>query len=160
MRNSRKPILNTSDYLFRPHALDRFPLYFFMAACEACCHLGAQSMDWVEVPCSQSAGVQRQRSYDPDPIQSKICPHRWLTDKNGLPLYKYGFYVSLRTTAAWRVPLIGGVSPAVPEETSTTQEKGLYALYMMLLFRAHRSIDDMLYKVVGKIVFVILRMLF
>ena len=38
----------------------------------------------------------------------------------------------------------------MPEESSTTQEKGMYALFMMLLFRAHRSIDDMLDQIVGK----------
>ena len=129
------------DNQCRPRTVDRFPLYFFMAGCEACGHLETHSMDWVTHPCTQSSGVQRQRSCDPNPVQSEICPHRCLIDKHGQPLHRYGFYVTLRTTSAWRVPIIGGVSPPVPEEKSTAKAKGTCALYMMLLFRAHRCID-------------------
>ena len=42
-----KPVLRRADYPFRPEQLEKFPLYFFMAGCEACEVLGPDSMAWV-----------------------------------------------------------------------------------------------------------------
>ena len=76
-------------------------------------------------------------------MRSKIVPHRCLLDADDTPLHRYDYYVRLRTHSAWRIPLLHGRCPPVPDETATPKEKGVYALFLMLLFRPHRGVEDL-----------------
>ena len=53
-------------------------------------------------------------------------------------ILRYDHFRTLRASKAWRVPLLLGKSPSCPQKDSTAQEKGMYALYMMMLFRPWR----------------------
>jgi len=66
-----------------------------------------------------------------------------LRDDTGAKLYKYRYYLRLKTHSAWKVPAPFGRLPHCPDETSTTKEKANYALYMMLLFRPHRLLESL-----------------
>ena len=101
MRVRTSCALHESDYRFRPRKLERFPLYFLMSGCEAVSSLGPCSMDWVTLPKTKSClgtpgsaqgdifmgdseqassrsfhmeDVERQSSYDPEPLKSKSFP--------------------------------------------------------------------------------------
>ena len=131
-------LLNTLDYRFRPLALERFPLYFFMASCYTVGRLNHRCMDWCEVP--SPTGILRHDSYDASPLQSKSVPGLCLLDVDGKPLHGYTYYVALRTQEAWHVPvLLGFRPPAVPHAEATPEERGRYGLVLQLLFRPHRS---------------------
>ena len=83
LRIPDKPQLLPADYQFRPKSLEQFPLYFFMAGCEAVKTLTLHSMDWESIPCSGGEHVMRQRSFDPAPLRSKQFPNKGLVDASG-----------------------------------------------------------------------------
>ena len=142
--------IRIEDYPFRPHALKDFPLYFFMAGCEATHRLNSDSMMWMSLPREDGQGAAlRQASYRQDPIMSKTFPHRPLIDSAGEPLHKYGYYVRLKTHGSWKVPVLYGRSPAVPDDNASAAEKANYAFYLMLLFRPYRHIDDLIRDIFG-----------
>ena len=55
----------------------------------------------------------------------------------------YAYYAQLRTHAAWRVPLLQGRCPKIPDESATAAERGMYGLFIMLLFRPFRLVEDL-----------------
>ena len=57
------------------------------------------------------------------------------------PLLMYEYHVRLRVDTAWRVPVLYGKLPMKPDDQSTREEKGSYALFIMLLFRPWRGVD-------------------
>ena len=67
-----------------------------------------------------------------------------------LPFHDNDYYVKLRTHTAWRVPLFHGKCPPRPIASASAKEKGLYALWLMLLFRAHRQLHDFVSLLLGK----------
>lgn len=113
-------------------------MYFFMAACDASPTLGPNSLEWLPVQVGQRSRVFRQRSYSTEPLMSKRCPHKCLLDDNDEPIHNYGYYVRLRTDTPWRVPLLHCKCPSVPDTNAPAKEKGMYALFQMMLFRPHR----------------------
>lgn len=123
MRLACKVKLSVWDYQFRPDALLKFPLYFFMSGCEATKRLNGDSMLWKTLQVNK--GVAHQRSYSEEPIASTSCPHRTLVDENNSPLHTYGYYVRLRTHSRWKIPLIQGRNPSVPDATAPMSEKVL-----------------------------------
>ena len=135
-----KPRLQDRDYPFRPAKLAKFPLYFFIAGCVPVLHLDHRSMDWEVLRVS---GVEiRQRSYEATPVMSKAIPELHLLTPAGEAIHKYGFYVRLEVDVAWSVPVIHGKMPKVPGDNATPYEKGIFALFLMMLFRPHRNIRD------------------
>lgn len=54
----------------------------------------------------------------------------------------YNHYRTIRTQKPWRVPILNGRRPKLPDETSTADDKGRYAIFMMMLFRPWRDLDD------------------
>ena len=140
--------LKVIDYSFRPEALDSCPLYFFMAACVAHPNLNSRSMDWKELHMNPTSLADppllaRQQSYQTDMIMSKLYPKEPLRDGNLQPLHKYLYYVRLLTHEPWRVPVFYGRLPRVPTETSTPYDKGIYGLFLMIVFRPHRLLQDL-----------------
>ena len=135
--------LNYLDYPFRPVALARFPYYFFHSSCELKNKLNSSSLDWVVL--KDANGVERrQRSYRSTPMRSDKIPTMYLLDQQRRHIFGYDNYVHLRTDTPWRVPILYGKRPKLPDATATEQEKGLYALFLMLLFRPHTSIGELL----------------
>ena len=137
--------LNVGDYQFRSEKLGRFPLYFFFAACEVTAQSGSRSLHWVELPGpGEGDSVMRQHSYQAQAMKSRAVPELELLTEDGDSICRYGYYLWLRTHEAWRVPIVHGRVPRVPEASATAYEKGLYALFAMMLFRPHRSLSDLL----------------
>ena len=90
----------------------------------------------------------RQRSFNFEPVKSKQCPHRCLVDKDGQPIHEYGYYVRLRTDTAWKVPVLHGKCPTVPDASSSAREEGMYGVFLMLLFRPHRGVQELVERLV------------
>ena len=130
------PTLKCSDYRFRPRALEDFPLYFFISGCCLCKHLGVHSMDWVSI------GGQRQRSFRAEPVKSRSMPELPLLDASLKPIHEYDYYVHLVTESPWKVPVLHVKMPGVPDVNAKPYEKGIYALFLMLLFRSHRLVPE------------------
>ena len=127
--------LCNSDYQFRPRELERFPRYFFISACEARKNEGGSTLDWV---------VDRgERQYTAKPVLHSELQVPLQTADNQI-IYEYAYYVTLRTQKAWKVPVLHGHSPPLPDNSATPAEKGLYALFLNLLFRPHRTFQDIL----------------
>ena len=72
-------------------------------------------------------------------------PELCLLNDDRPPIHRYDFYVRLLTSTAWRVPVVSGKLPREPPEDAQTKEKGIYALFLMMLFRPHRSFDEIVY---------------
>ena len=83
-----------------------------------------------------------------EPLRSKELSGLFLCDANMVPLHDYCFDAALQTQTCWRVPLLYGQAPKPPDSNAPAKEKGIYALFMMLLFRAHRGIDDLVSRVI------------
>ena len=67
-----------------------------------------------------------------------------LRDSDNQPLHRYAYYLRLRTDKPWRVPVLFARLPRLPDDSSSAREKGEYALFMMMLFRPHRSSQDLI----------------
>ena len=65
------------------------------------------------------------------------------------PIHRYDYYVHLLVDKPWRVPVLYGRLPRTPDESSTNSEKCCYGLFLMLLFRSHRSVEQLLNWSVG-----------
>ena len=98
-------------------------------------------MDWatLETPTGQ---VRRQRSYRQEPMRHSVVRELPLLDKSRRPIHRYEFYIRLIDDKAWRVSVLYGKLPRLPDDNATPAEKGYYALFMMLLFRPHRDVGD------------------
>ena len=86
----------------------------------------------------------RQRSFNPRPIKSAIVPEFYLRDSSKELIYKYEYYVHLLTESAWHVPVLHGKLPRVPASGAEPVECGRYGLFMMMLFRPHRYVRDLI----------------
>ena len=76
-----------------------------------------QSMDWVSV------GQRRQGSFASEPLRSQVFPELPLLNASHRPIFKYGYYVQLRTEKTWRVPILHAKLPRVPDLQATPEEK-------------------------------------
>jgi hypothetical protein len=119
-----------------------------MAGCVENSHLNTQSMDWTVLRRKDSATdaqrvTLRQHSYRAGPIVSKIFPGQPLRDANKQPLREYFYHIRLLATSAWRVPVLYGRLPRTPAADEHSYERGIYGLFMMLLFRPHRQVGDL-----------------
>jgi hypothetical protein len=63
-----------------------------------------------------------------------------LRDASGVVLLRADHYRQIRTDEPWRVPVLLGALPTTPHSESTAEEKGKYALFIMMLFRPWRSV--------------------
>ena len=81
--------LKVEDYQFRPAALEGFPLYFFMAACETATKLDGNSMEWLPLEDRAGGPTRYQRSMKQERERSKSFPHRCLLTSAGDPIYSY-----------------------------------------------------------------------
>ena len=122
--------------MFRPQALEDFPLYFVFSSCQLVKGLGTHSLDWV------SLGERRQGSFETEPLRSRAFPELPLLNSSHRPIFKYACYIQLRTEKNWRVPILHAKLPRLPDLHATPEEKGTYALFLMLLFRPHREVSE------------------
>ena len=152
-----RPFLTEYDYFYRPDELENFPLYFFFAACEARParpdgRRPVNTMAWhVTADGRRQSSAEKVYSgkYENVPLRGEPCEQHPL----GPVLYKYAYYVTVRLSVAWRVPKLQGYLPPCPEEKDNVdederlrrlQEEARYAVYVQLLFRPFRSVDDLL----------------
>jgi len=145
LKPNERPDLWPVDYAFRPSQLESFPLYFFLASCVARTEAGSGTMSWKELP--SPAGPQRQRSYVQEPVKSRTLPEFSLLDASKNTIHKYGFYVHLLTDTAWNVPVLYCRMPRVPDASAKPMEKGFYGLFLMILFRSHRRVEDLVHPI-------------
>ena len=64
------------------------------------------------------------------------------TDSDKKPVVKASYYVCIILEDPWRVPVVYGHRPFTPNEHSTSREKGLYGLWMLLLFKPWRRLRE------------------
>ena len=100
-------------------------------------------MDW-ETRRGLENEVWRQRSYQQEPMRHSVVRELPLLDSARQPIHRYDYYVRLLDDSAWRVPVLYGKLPRLPDDTATDAEKGYYALFLMVLFRPHRSPEEFL----------------
>ena len=73
----------------------------------------------------------------------KRCPDLPLRYENTKePIHRYAFYPRLLTDEPWRVPVLHGRIPANPDENSPLEEKGRFALFILVLFRPWRNLKE------------------
>lgn len=150
LRFASRVALHPCDYNFRPAIFERCPLCFFMSGFVADRRIGEHTFRWVELPPQDINGTPlRQRSYSPKPVMSSTFPDLpLLTSAKGL-IFRYDFYPRLRTGEPWRVPELRGRLPLKPDDSSTCNEKGQFALMVMLLFRPYRRLQDLFESCLG-----------
>ncbi len=151
-----RPTLITHDYQWRPPILKDFPLYFFQAATDVSTQkIRDGTYQWYEKPAAHGAStVSRHPCY----AQSEDTPSLWvrsrlIKDRRGqfvrLPRSNeeghycyYNHYRILRTEKPWKVPILYGAIPRLTGASTTAQDRGRYAIFMMLLFRPWRDKDE------------------
>ena len=113
----------------------------FYSSCELVNELNESSLDW-EVLKDKNGVEKRQRSYQTKPMrcEEKSIRDLPMLDPQQRYIFRYDSYVHLRDDAPWRVPILYGRRPKLPDITATDKEKGIYALFLMFLFRPHRCI--------------------
>lgn len=106
----------------------------------------SQSLPWREYtddhrhPCYLNGDMVRSQNFMEEP---EIGLNGIAQDKNvgkplildGKPLRRYPYFCSLLTTIAWKVPMLLGKIPPTPKNDATAEQKGRYALFIMMLFR-------------------------
>ena len=145
-KNGNRPSVGVTllDYVYRPTKLERFPFYFFCSACVPVKEAGSGSLPWMAYPVGSSGKVRRHPAYSQfgKVVMSSKLPTIPLRDpETGDVLHEYPYFLKLLVGEPWRVPLIYGKIPVTPAKSSTDEEKGKHALYMMLLFRPWREYE-------------------
>ena len=110
--------------------------------------LGEESLAWEELA-SADGEVLRQWSYESTPIASRSAPGQCLLDASLRPIHKYKFYVHLLTESAWHVPVLQGRLPRVPDVDAKIDQCGKYGLFLMMLFRPYRQVEDLILLALG-----------
>ena len=161
LQRSKASYLLPEDYPFRSVKLERFPLYFFFSGCKAIKQAGSHSLPWEILDASNARCVCYNAGVDTTPrslfmqhtaeaVMSTQYPDLQLRDAQLHPIYKYAYYVQLMLTQAWRVPILHGKLPQTPGLEATSKEKGTYAFFLLLLFKPHRDMNDLLDDIFGK----------
>ena len=142
------------DYDFRPEAMERFPVYFFIAGTKSVASLHNTAWDWkphadgTEHPCfrgRQDPQLFVLSRHIRDPASGKM---RQL-ESQGKKLSKADHYREIRFFEPWRVPLLLGRFPTTPHAESLPRDRGLYALFVMMLLRPWRCFDAALVEWIG-----------
>ena len=134
--------LDDVDFQWRPACLENVPWYFFAAMTEAVSAEVASSKvatlpwfsrlkegsTWVTRP---GGTVLRSRHFPDEVLHSGASTH---------VLVQADLYCRVQTGQAWCVPVILGRFPKTPTDVSTHEEKGRFALFMMLLFKPWRRL--------------------
>lgn len=77
-----------------------------------------------------STKVKERGGFVPLPLKKESGHHCW-----------YDHYRVLRTHTPWRVPVMYGRMPRRPDSQSSSEDRGKYALFLMMLFRPWRRPD-------------------
>ena len=135
--------LNDIDYMWRPKLLGVVPWYFVASMCE-CNHNHPGALPWYSFQTSD--GVWNHHPFF-NLVQSKHFPDTVLLDEQGCPFLtnkdrsKPIYYCRIITHQAWGVPSILAHFPKTPTDTSSSAEKGYFALFMLLLFHPWRHLQ-------------------
>ena len=131
------------DYMWRPKLLGVVPWYFFASMCEVN-HNHPGALPWYSFQTSD--GVWNHHPFF-NLVQSKHFPDTVLVDEQGCPFLakkdyaKPIYYCRINTNQAWGVPSILAHFPKTPTDTSSSAEKGYFALFMLLLFHPWRHLQ-------------------
>ena len=113
----------------------KFARYFLVAACEARCQADSSTLPWFDY-----GGTRRHFIYDAGhPVKSTGAFPGLPLQLNGVEIRRYPYFVSLRVSTPWHVPKLQGTLPTPPTKDATLQQKGLYALFVQMLFRPWRG---------------------
>ena len=141
LRPGQVPYIDHVDYAYRSEKLRDFPLYFFIAACDAHGKWKKKStLTWWE----PADGRRHPRSairYSSILRDVPLFAPANGTATASAHLREYAYYLSLRTHKAWRCPELIGRIPSRIHEASTSREKGEFALFVMLLLRPYRCFE-------------------
>ena len=129
--------LDDTDFMWRPDELAEVPLYFFVAMTQLDCK--SSVLQWHLERSSDG-------SYSCHPLAS-ICMSKHIkgkvlmNDETGEPLVHAPFFCHVRDAEPWYVPVVYGHRPHTPDAHSTPRDRGLYGLWMLLLFYPWRNVQ-------------------
>ena len=150
------------DYQYRPDVMEHFSVYYFCAGTKIVAKLQSDTWLWHVATDAETELQRHVRLSDGDRLSRRDhpCyrdgqdPNLWwysktCTDLNGkkLPLDDHDgvrassadHYRQIRLREPWRVPQIFGHIPQLPTADSTSEARGDYALFAMVLFRPWRA---------------------
>eukprot|EP00973_Karenia_brevis_P030581 4217739-Karenia_brevis.AAC.1 len=153
---ARRTVTNIEyDYEWRPDVFENFPLYLFQAATDVATNrIRHGTFLWHEKGLETPPDERRHPCYKQSLQNPSLCVRsRLVKDKRGvgaaLPRsdgdgcwYDYNHYRVLRTHRPWRVPILYGRMPRKPDDKSNAEDRGRYAVFMMLMFRPWRSVQE------------------
>jgi len=150
-----RPSQTCYDYEWRPDVYEKFPLYFFQAATEVVASIPDGTYLWHEHssdpkdacigkhPCFQQSIANKRLWVYSKRVRNKTGGFERLYDQEKQEyLCKYDHYRVLRLHSPWRIPVLCGGLPSTPTAASTAEEKGRFAIFMMMLFRPWRDLDN------------------
>ena len=141
---------SSHDYLWRPDVMGNFPWFFFYAATDVSWNLKDGLWLWHEEkegtttlrhPCYEArrgSEYYTVRSHRVKETGGGRGMKAMLERGTGKAILRYDHYRELRLDRPWRIPLLRGKMPACPNENSSAEDKGQYALFVMFLFRPWR----------------------
>ena len=139
---TRQKQLNDIDYKWRPALLEDVPWYFFAAMTEAV-PSKTSALPWFSKCRSDSTWNTRP---DCKVLHSIHFPHIPLVAGPGDAVPVAGpYYCGVRVGQVWCVPIILGRYPKTPSAESTVEDKGRFALFMLLLFKPWRDLKKDLF---------------
>ena len=133
--------------MWRPKLLGIVPWYFFASMCE-CNHDHPGALPWYSF--QDSAGAWNHHPFF-KLVESSHFKGKVIFDEHGSPFLsskehaKPIYYCRINTHQAWGVPSILAVFPKTPTDTSSSAEKGYFALFMLLLFHPWRHLQTDLF---------------
>ena len=136
------------DYSFRPEVFVNFPWFFFHAATVVKNTLSDGLWMWYEEmdgdtvkrhPCYEGRRGHPSYVVRSRKIKVKGRGQPLLDPLTGKEILRYDHFRELLLDRAWRVPVLLGKLPQSPATDASAEQKGTYAMFMMLLFRPWRS---------------------
>ena len=135
--------LNDIDYMWRPEILNNVPWYFFAAMTHAETEqkfgfpwyaIQNKNGQWETHP---HGAVMHSKHFKQVALSSAEASD---ASDQSKPYVTAPCYCKVLTKTAWLVPNILGRFPRTPSPTSASEERGHFAVFMLLLFKPWRSL--------------------
>ena len=136
-KSGKRSMLKVFDYQWRPDLLAGTCWYFFCA----CAELVSQGPALPWHTCQDDNGIWHTHPFAKVAVSTNVRDAVLLDPESGSPYVISENRCRVVTDKPWRVPIVYGHKPCTPHAQSTSRDKGLYALWMLLLFKPWRDLD-------------------
>ena len=163
------------DYSFRPEAMDKFPVYYFLAGTTPKESSTSSTWDWhTAAECESdlfryirharqgSADVEERRDHPclrngadgrlyvrSKRVKDELGKAVPLVRADGTAVIRADHYRQIRVSEPWKVPLLFGANVHAPNPEDSIEAKGRYALKVFILFRPWRAPVQALHEWLG-----------